>query len=726
MDKKTITQIATAALITTAGISVTNNLKPLNITGSGGEVKAATTQSAQEFIDKAATAATNASSKYGTYTSVMIAQAAVESGYGNSTLSQEPNNNLFGVKGDYNGQSVTMTTGEYGSNGYYTTDASFRKYPSYEESFNDNGALLRSQMGDYYSGTWVENSSSGKEATENGLQGKYATAPNYSQTLNDVIDTYNLEQYDPQTTEVNETKTVTNTTPITDAPVDSDVGTKVGTAREGQEVNVTKYITYNNGVSHAYIGSGWVNSSAFATDQTNTTQSTSNQVDAQVDATATSQASSTTKQAVTTQTTATKSTSEQVKTAQNNQANSTDKQTEESTTKHNVTPQLSSSTKTTQTSQPQSSSKQTVQSTTKQTATTQTTSTKSTTDEVSNTQLSQPEKTQVKATSKTVVKQQVKEVPATPTSKDTAVTDQTITQKNAETTKVEVSAKTNTTIPTTSSKATSAVQSTTAKATSQDKTLKAVPEVTPAKTDDSKVVKNIITSKKIETSAPKAVVTTPDADKKSESTEKKDISQDNTHTSTEGSVVVDKKVDVDTPIKTAQKAQKSTEPVQVVTTTSKSTPATTPKLNDIAVKKEDKGSKVETDNNSKPASKSLSASTQKITSKKSTVVSSVKVDSSLGKLTTKPISETTTSKKVAAEASQVGNDYVIKSTGVVTINARPDYGVAIWTVPGKTRTSRYLKNGTSWKFFKVAMINGEKWYNLGGNQWVPAKAVMVR
>ena len=134
MKKRTFTGIATAALITTAGISVTNNLKPENPLKTGeGTVQAATYQ--QEFLNKAIPAATTASSKYGTYTSVMLAQAAVESAWGQSGLAQSPNNNLFGIKGSYNGQSVNMNTGEYGSNGYYTTNAGFRKYPSYTESF---------------------------------------------------------------------------------------------------------------------------------------------------------------------------------------------------------------------------------------------------------------------------------------------------------------------------------------------------------------------------------------------------------------------------------------------------------------------------------------------------------------------------------------------------------------------------------------------------------------
>src|SRR5699024_6789823 len=47
------------------------------------------------------------------YASVMVAQAALESGFGSSTLSSAPNYNLFGIKGSYKGQSVTMLTWEH-------------------------------------------------------------------------------------------------------------------------------------------------------------------------------------------------------------------------------------------------------------------------------------------------------------------------------------------------------------------------------------------------------------------------------------------------------------------------------------------------------------------------------------------------------------------------------------------------------------------------------------
>src|SRR5699024_8951555 len=109
------------------------------------------------------------------------------------------------------------------------------------------------------------------QATQNGLQGKYATDPNYAKTLNSVIATNGFDKYDPVTQVVNENRTVAQTTPVMSAPVDPSVGTQVDTARVGQNVNVTKYITYNNGVKRAFIGNGWINALAFSPITNNTT-----------------------------------------------------------------------------------------------------------------------------------------------------------------------------------------------------------------------------------------------------------------------------------------------------------------------------------------------------------------------------------------------------------------------------------------------------------------------
>ena len=624
MKKRTFTGIATAALITTAGISVTNNLKPDNPLKTGeGTVQAATYQ--QEFLDKAIPAATTASSKYGTYTSVMLAQATVESAWGQSGLAQEPNNNLFGIKGSYNGQSVNMNTGEYGNGGYYTTNARFRKYPSYTESFEDNGALLRNQMGNYYSGTWVENSNNYAQATQNGLQGKYATDPNYAKTLNSVIATNGFDKYDPVTQVVNENRTVAQTTPVMSAPVDPSVGTQVDTARVGQNVNVTKYITYNNGVKRAFIGNGWINALAFSPITNNTTANTA--------------------------TANTNNSNKQTTTTTNNQA-----------------------------SQPV---KNPVQTTTLKVK--------------SETKAAQP------------VKQLATSLAATPAKKE-EVKKEAVKAEPSKTTPVKVEApkaenkKTKTAIPVVK--------------TTENKTTNTVKKV------ETPVVKLVETVKKETTPA---VKTTPV------------VSTKESAKVVEAPVVKPKKVEVEVKeVKTAP-----------VTTSAKTVVKPTASVVENIAPVQSYQSAVSTaaaNNNygtqwisTNTAPKSASTVLVKVT--KTTQVLSgpdgqkldqrVEVGSEFVVIASKYADgnlyyEISNGKWIMAKYTTQEAQVTAKS-GVLTINSKPDYGVPVWRVPGQDQISgKFLKDGSSWRYFRVANVNGQTWYDLGGNQWISAKSVLVR
>ncbi|QIL49952.1 glycoside hydrolase family 73 protein [Weissella coleopterorum] len=143
----------------------------------------------QNFINRVTPGVKSASKSYNTWGSVMMAQAALESAWGQSTLSTQANN-YFGIKGTYNGQSVTMRTAEYDENGnIYYVDAQFRKYPSPTESMNDNGNVIRNGTSwnhAFYSGAWKENAKS-YQAAANALTGKYATDPNYGSKLISLI-----------------------------------------------------------------------------------------------------------------------------------------------------------------------------------------------------------------------------------------------------------------------------------------------------------------------------------------------------------------------------------------------------------------------------------------------------------------------------------------------------------------------------------------------------------
>lgn len=193
--KKADTTVANSATVQAASETSTTASNTTAIIQAASGI---TSAQQQAFLSSAVPMAQKAASQYGVYTSVMLAQAILESAWGTSTLATQ-GHNLFGIKGDYNGSYVTMPTAEWSASaGWYTINANFRKYPSYYESFADNGNKLRNGVSwnsSYYSGTWKENTSSYKDATA-WLQGRYATAPNYASSLNNLIQTYNLTQYD--------------------------------------------------------------------------------------------------------------------------------------------------------------------------------------------------------------------------------------------------------------------------------------------------------------------------------------------------------------------------------------------------------------------------------------------------------------------------------------------------------------------------------------------------
>ncbi|GGD01630.1 glucosaminidase domain-containing protein [Enterococcus wangshanyuanii] len=132
------------------------------------------------------------------FASVMIAQAILESGSGGSQLSQEPYNNLFGIKGEFEGQSVTLPTLEDdGSGNYYSTNAPFRVYPGPEESLRDYSKLFTDGVDwnpTIYKGAWKSEAGSYQNATQ-ALTGVYATDTLYNQKLNGLIETYSATRF---------------------------------------------------------------------------------------------------------------------------------------------------------------------------------------------------------------------------------------------------------------------------------------------------------------------------------------------------------------------------------------------------------------------------------------------------------------------------------------------------------------------------------------------------
>ena len=154
---------------------------------------------AKSFIETVGEDARKLGQEYDVFASVMIAQALIESGSGTSTLSLAPNYNLFGIKGTYQGQSISMATQEDRGNGeLYSINSAFRKYPNYAASLGDYVELLRGGISgndSYYKQTW-RSTAKNYLRTTNALTGTYATDTTYGQKLNSIIALYHLTEYD--------------------------------------------------------------------------------------------------------------------------------------------------------------------------------------------------------------------------------------------------------------------------------------------------------------------------------------------------------------------------------------------------------------------------------------------------------------------------------------------------------------------------------------------------
>lgn len=148
----------------------------------------------ERFIALIGEQARKVAADHDVYASVMIAQAILESGSGSSALSQAPYNNLFGIKGSYQGRSVTMPTSEDdGTGSLYGIDASFRAYGSPYESMVDYAELVGESP--VYKAARKDTAATPEDAAR-ALQGTYATDTSYAAKLVGLIETYHLTDYD--------------------------------------------------------------------------------------------------------------------------------------------------------------------------------------------------------------------------------------------------------------------------------------------------------------------------------------------------------------------------------------------------------------------------------------------------------------------------------------------------------------------------------------------------
>ena len=154
------------------------------------------TESQTRFILSAAEPAQASQRETGVPASVTIAQAALESSWGQSVLSTKANN-YFGIKA-LNGPGpagvINLNTGEYLNGQNVVINDGFKAYHNMEESFADHGRYLRDNP--RYAKCFETEDP--KEFARRLEAAGYATDPAYAAKLIQCMDRFNLYAYDVQ------------------------------------------------------------------------------------------------------------------------------------------------------------------------------------------------------------------------------------------------------------------------------------------------------------------------------------------------------------------------------------------------------------------------------------------------------------------------------------------------------------------------------------------------
>ncbi|ALR76358.1 flagellar assembly peptidoglycan hydrolase FlgJ [[Enterobacter] lignolyticus] len=142
----------------------------------------------KDFLAQLSLPAKLASEQSGIPHHLILAQAALESGWGQRQIRREngePSFNLFGVKAsaDWKGKVAEITTTEYENGEAKKVKARFRVYSSYLEALSDYvGLLTRNPR--YAAVTAAATAEQGAQALQNA---GYATDPNYARKLTSMI-----------------------------------------------------------------------------------------------------------------------------------------------------------------------------------------------------------------------------------------------------------------------------------------------------------------------------------------------------------------------------------------------------------------------------------------------------------------------------------------------------------------------------------------------------------
>jgi len=145
--------------------------------------------SIEQFVNTLTEPANSAAKSLGVDAQVLLAQSALETGWGKHVMKDnagQSSHNMFGIKASHGwqGKTVSVQTVEYEQGVAQKRQATFRAYDSYEDSFNDYVQFLKQNP--RYAETLSKVDSN--EAFVKGLQkAGYATDPAYANKIMSIL-----------------------------------------------------------------------------------------------------------------------------------------------------------------------------------------------------------------------------------------------------------------------------------------------------------------------------------------------------------------------------------------------------------------------------------------------------------------------------------------------------------------------------------------------------------
>lgn len=158
-------------------------------------------QSAEDFVRQLHPYAEQAAKELGVEPRVLLAQAALETGWGRSLIKNgngESSFNLFNIKADksWRGKQAQVPTLEFEQGIAKKVNAGFRSYASFQESFQDYVAFIKNNP---RYGDALKQAGNGERYLHELQRAGYATDPNYANKIMSIYHGNAMTGFEPET-----------------------------------------------------------------------------------------------------------------------------------------------------------------------------------------------------------------------------------------------------------------------------------------------------------------------------------------------------------------------------------------------------------------------------------------------------------------------------------------------------------------------------------------------